>query len=80
MKFRIFISFKNGILDPEAEAIKKTLKNLNYKGVKKISRGKFFDIEVNDKDKKSIEKKILEICENILANPVIEDFSIKKVK
>ncbi|MAY90725.1 MAG: phosphoribosylformylglycinamidine synthase, purS protein [Rickettsiales bacterium] len=73
MKYRVFITFKNGILDPESEAIKKTIHNIGYKNLKNISRGKFFDIEL----KKKSEKTINDITKEILSNPVIEDFKIK---
>ena len=51
MIYRVFVNYKTGILDPEAEAIKKTLKNMGFKSVKNISKGKFFDIETSDKKK-----------------------------
>ena len=48
MKYRVFVSLRNGILDPEAEEIKKTIKNLGYDNIKNLSRGKYFDIEMNN--------------------------------
>tara|TARA_B100001057_G_scaffold242833_2_gene243166 strand:- start:1468 stop:1701 length:234 start_codon:yes stop_codon:yes gene_type:complete len=76
MKFRVYVSFKKGILDPEAEAIKQTIKNMGSDSIQSLIKGKFFDIEVkNDKDYlKEIEK----ISENLLSNPVIEKFKIVK--
>ena len=75
MKYRVFINFKNGILDPESEAIKKTIHSIGYKNLKNISRGKFFDIELNKKSEKTIN----DITKEILSNPVIEDFKIKVI-
>ena len=49
MIFRVFINFKPGILDPEAEAIMQTIKNMGNKSIEKIIKGKFFDIYVDDK-------------------------------
>ena len=75
MKFRVFVSFRKGILDPEAEAIKKTIKNIGYTEIKDLSKGKFFDINLESKRKDS--KKIIEeISEEILSNPIIENFKI----
>ena len=76
MKFRVYVSFKKGILDPEAEAIKQTIKNMGSDSIQSLIKGKFFDIKVrNDKDYlKEIEK----ISENLLSNPVIEKFKIVK--
>ena len=78
MKFRVYVSFKEGVLDPEAEAIKKTLDNLGFSEIKKLSRGKFFDINIKDKceNKESIIKKI---SDEILSNPIIENFKIEKL-
>ncbi|MBF92000.1 MAG: phosphoribosylformylglycinamidine synthase, purS protein [Rickettsiales bacterium] len=76
MIFRVYVNFKNGILDPEAEAINKTLKNMGFKGIKKVSKGSFFDIEFDNK--KNYVKDIEKISKELLSNPVIEDFKIVK--
>ncbi len=80
MKFRIFVSLRKGILDPEAEEIKKTIQNLGYNNIKNISKGKFFDIEVNNAKEENNKKKISSISNELLANPVIENFKIIKLK
>ena len=76
MKFRVYVNFKDGILDPEAEAIKQTILNMVSKSIKNVIKGKFFDIEIenNKDDIKEIEK----ISRDLLANPVIENFKIVK--
>jgi|TARA_B100001559_G_scaffold215954_1_gene181066 phosphoribosylformylglycinamidine synthase len=76
MIFRVYINFKPGILDPEAEAIMQTIKNMGNKSIEKIIKGKFFDIHVDDK--KDYFKEIEKISENLLSNPVIENFKIIK--
>ena len=78
MKFRVYVSFKKGVLDPEAEAIKKTLDTLGFAEIKTLSRGKFFDIDIKEKckNKKNIIKKI---SDEILSNPIIENFKIEKL-
>ncbi len=80
MKYRVFVSLRNGILDPEAEEIKKTIKNLGYDNIKNLSRGKYFDIEMNNVELDSNEDKISSISSDLLANPVIENFKIIKLK
>tara|TARA_Y100000766_G_C18664748_1_gene486962 strand:- start:181 stop:414 length:234 start_codon:yes stop_codon:yes gene_type:complete len=77
MKFRVYVSFKPGILDPEAEAIKKTIVNIGFKSLKKIEKGKFFDIEVEEKNMLS---KIEKISRELLSNPIIENFKIIEKK
>ncbi|MAJ02811.1 MAG: phosphoribosylformylglycinamidine synthase, purS protein [Rickettsiales bacterium] len=78
MKLRVFVSFRKGILDPEAEAIKKIIVDMGHKNIIKISKGSFFDIEVNksEKDSKKIVKKI---SQEVLSNPIIENFTIDVV-
>lgn len=75
MIYRVYVEFKAGILDPEAEAIKRTINQLGIKSLKKISKGKFFDIEFSEVNKYSdIEK----ISKDLLSNPIIENFKIVK--
>ena len=76
MIYRIYVNFKKGILDPEAEAIKKTIHNMGYKSLKNLTKGKFFDIEVSD-SKNSLNE-IEKISRDLLSNPVVENFKIIK--
>ena len=74
MIFRVYVNFKPGILDPEAEAIKKTISNMGYNSLKSLNKGKFFDIEVDNKENYLSE--IEKISKDLLSNPVIENFKI----
>ncbi|MFL2661518.1 MAG: phosphoribosylformylglycinamidine synthase subunit PurS [Alphaproteobacteria bacterium] len=76
MIYRIYVNFKKGILDPEAEAIKKTINNMGFKSLKNLTKGKFFDIEVSD-SKNSLNE-IERISKDLLSNPVVENFKIIK--
>ena len=76
MIFRVYVNFKDGILDPEAEAIKQTIANMGLNSVKNLVKGKFFDIEVGDK--KNHLSEIEKISKDLLANPIIENFKIVK--
>ncbi len=76
MKFRVYINFKPGILDPEAEAIKKTISNMGYKKITNLRKGKFFDIEITQ-SKDSL-KEIEDLSKELLSNPIIENFKIEK--
>ena len=78
MKLRVFVSFRKGILDPEAEAIKKTVVNMGHKNIINISKGSFFDIEVSKSEKNS-KKIVKKISQEILSNPIIENFKIDVV-
>ncbi len=75
MIYRVYVEFKPGILDPESEAIQKTITQLGFKNLKKLSKGKFFDIELS---RKSSLSEIEKIARDLLSNPVIEHFKIIK--
>lgn len=76
MIYRIYINYKKGILDPEAEALKKTIANMGIKSVIDLSKGKFFDIEIKSSETGLSE--IKKISKDLLSNPVIENFKIIK--
>ena len=76
MIYRIYVNFKKGILDPEAEAIKKTIHNMGYKSLRNLTKGKFFDIEVSDSINSYNE--IEKISQDLLSNPIVENFKIVK--
>ncbi|MEF9841170.1 MAG: phosphoribosylformylglycinamidine synthase subunit PurS [Raoultibacter sp.] len=74
-RYDIFVTNKEGIFDPAGETSKKALANLGYTGVADVSIGKFIQVEVEDSVSKA---QVEEMCEKLLANPVIEDYEIKE--
>ena len=76
MKIKVIITLKNGVLDPQGKAIEKTLNGMNFKNVKDVRQGKYFDIEIDETDEKKAKSEIEEMCKKLLANLVIEDFKI----
>ena len=79
MKFSITITLKKDVLDPQGKVVQNTLQNLNFKNLKNIRQGKYFEIEVNNNDQKDVEKKIDEMCKKLLVNLIIEDYKINKI-
>lgn len=76
MKIRIFVTLKNGVLDPQGKAIHHALESLDFKGVNDVRAGKLIELDVDDGTPDSdIEK----MCEKLLANTVIENFEIQKL-
>ena len=73
-RYEIYVTNKEGIFDPAGETSKKALLNLGYTGVLNVSIGKYVQIDVDDEV--GIEA-IEEMCQKLLANPVIEDYKIK---
>jgi phosphoribosylformylglycinamidine synthase PurS subunit len=75
MKVRIFVTLKTGVLDPQGQAIEGALAALGFEGVDSVRQGKVFDIELADAT--DGEARLKAMCEKLLANTVIEDYSIE---
>ncbi len=73
MLFRIEVSYKKGVEDPEALAIQKNIKILGYESVKDTRVSKVYYFDATD------EKEVQEIADKILANPVINDYKVEKI-
>ena len=76
MKFAVTVTLKKDVLDPQGKVVSQTLKNMGYNDVTNVRQGKYFEIELNATDKEKAKKIIKEICEKLLTNIVIEDYSI----
>ena len=76
MKVKVIVTLKNGVLDPQGKAIQQTLNGMNYCNIVKVRQGKYFDIEVNEKDEAKAKSQVEEMCKKLLTNLVIEDFKI----
>jgi len=76
MKIKLIVTLKNGVLDPQGKAIQQTLNGMNYSNVKEVRQGKYFDIEIDEKDESKAKSMVEDMCKKLLANLVIEDFKI----
>ena len=76
MKISVTVTLKKDVLDPQGKVVKQTLKNMGHENIENIRQGKYFEIELNEKDKNKAEKIIEEICKKLLTNTVIEDYAI----
>lgn len=76
IKARITVTLKNGVLDPQGKAIEGALKGLDFNGIGSVRQGKVFDIELEGSDKSIAEAQLNEMCEKLLANTVIENYSV----
>ena len=76
MKVKVIITLKNGVLDPQGKAIQQTLNGMNFGDVKEVRQGKYFEIEVDNKDEAKSKEKVEDMCKKLLANLVIEDYKI----
>ena len=67
---------KKDVLDPQGKVVKQTLKNMGHQNIQEVRQGKYFEIELNEKDKEKAKKIVEEISKNLLSNTVIEDYTI----
>lgn len=73
MKTTVKVMLRNGVLDPQGEAVRQALGSLGFEGVDSVRIGKIIELEHTEEVG---EDKIIEMCEKILANTVIESYTI----
>ena len=78
-KARVTVTLKNGVLDPQGKAIGGALATLGFGGVGQVRQGKVFDIELAETDRAKAEADLKAMCEKLLANTVIEDYSVSLI-
>ena len=79
MKFSVIVTLKKDVLDPQGKVVQNTLVNMGMNNLKSVRQGKHFEIEVDDTNLSSAEKKIDEMCKKLLVNLIIEDYKINKI-
>ena len=76
MKARVEVSFRPGVLDPEAQAIQRALGGMGFEGVRDVRRTKVIELDLAAGDRASAEAQLKAMCERLLANPVIETYRV----
>ena len=76
MQIKIIVTLKKSVLDPQGKAIQQALNGIGFNNVNEVRQGKFFEINIDEKDQKKAEEKTDEMCKKLLANLVIEDYKI----
>ena len=76
MKIKAIVTLKKSVLDPQGIVIQQTLDGMGFNNVNNIRQGKFFEIDIDEKDQKKAEEKVEDMCKKLLANLVIEDYKI----
>jgi len=79
MKARVTVTLKNGVLDPQGNAIEGALKSFGIEGVDSVRQGKVFDIELSTQDRAQAETLLKAACEKLLANTVVENYRVEIV-
>lgn len=77
MKTRVYVTLKNGVLDPQGKAIHHALEGLGFSGVNDVRAGKLIELDL---DPKVSDEEVEDMCRKLLANTVIENFKIERAE
>ena len=77
MKARVQVMQKTGLLDPQGEAVRHALGSLGFDGVEGVRQGKVIEIDLAETDKAKAEEAVKQMCEKLLANTVIESYTVE---
>jgi phosphoribosylformylglycinamidine synthase PurS subunit len=77
MKAKVHITLKNGVLDPQGRAIQHALGSLGFSGVDDVRQGKYIELDLQETDKARARATVEAMCSKLLANTVIENYSIE---
>ncbi len=74
MRVKIYVTLKEGILDPQGKAVQHSLHTLGYRSAEDVRIGKYIEICMSNISKETIDAEIKDMCNKLLANPTIEDY------
>jgi phosphoribosylformylglycinamidine synthase len=80
LKLQVIVTLKKDVLDPQGSTIKISLSNMGFKNIEKLRQGKTFEITIKEKNEKAALSIANEMCEKLLVNMTIEDYSVKAIK
>lgn len=76
MKVNVVVTPKSAVLDPQGAAVRDAMQHLGMPEVRAVRIGKFLEIEIDDRTA-DLEKRLHDLCHDLLSNPVIEDYQIR---
>ena len=77
MKAKLHITLKNGVLDPQGKAVENALASLGFEGVSGVRQGKFIEMDLDETDRDKAHEAVDAMCRQLLANTVIENYTIE---
>ena len=80
LKYSVTVTLKKDVLDPQGKVVENTLKSLGMNSLRSVRQGKYFEIDIDEKDEVTAEKEINQMCKKLLVNLIIEDYKINKLK
>ncbi len=79
MKAKVYVTLKAGVLDPQGEAVRRSLGALGFEGVEAVRQGKVIELDLSETDPEAAKEHVRQMCEKLLANTVIENYKIEIV-
>ena len=79
MKAKVHITHKTGVLDPQGKAVQHALTSLGFAGVNDVRQGKYIELDLAETDPAKARDSVEQICKSLLANTVIENYSVELV-
>jgi phosphoribosylformylglycinamidine synthase len=79
LRVRVLIRPKEGILDPQGQAVERALPALGYDGVSKVHVGRLVELDVSGSNEAEVGARVEEMCERLLANPLIESYEVESI-
>ena len=77
MKVRVHITLKPGVLDPQGAAVRRSLDSLGFDGIEKVRQGKVIELDLKEADVLKATAQVEKMCEELLANTVIENYLVE---
>ena len=77
LKARVHVMLKDGVLDPQGEAVRHALGTLGFQGVQAVRQGKVIELDLAATDRAAAETEVKAMCEKLLANTVIEKYTVE---
>ena len=77
MKAKVHVTLKNGVLDPQGNAVRNALASLGFAGVPGVRQGKYIEIDLDETDPDRAREAVDTMCKKLLANTVIENYAIE---
>ncbi|MAV88781.1 MAG: phosphoribosylformylglycinamidine synthase [Rhodospirillaceae bacterium] len=77
MRVKLHITLKDGVLDPQGRAVGRSLHSMGFQNVQEVRQGKYIELDLNETSVVQAKKHVTEMCKQLLANLVIENYSIE---
>ncbi|MBI5059148.1 phosphoribosylformylglycinamidine synthase subunit PurS [candidate division KSB1 bacterium] len=77
MKARVYVTYKDGVLDPQGQTVCRFLQSHGEERVRDVRIGKYIEFEVEDRPHDELERMLIDISDKLLANPVIESYRVE---